>query len=211
MKHFTDEDWLEFARGSLSSSDRDAMETHLQHGCPDCARLRACWEKTVETAHRGRGYEAPLETIQAAEAAFEDWRKRFVLPARARRARPFFDSLLEPLPAGVRHGAEPPRRILHRWGQWRIDLRLESEPGDRLAITGQVLKPGWQPQEDARTGVLLLSHDRIVGETEANTFGEFQITCQRSPELTLFIEVPREVSIAVTLPAPGQPLAGRKR
>jgi hypothetical protein len=205
MRHFSDEDWLSFVRDSLPSPDREAMEEHLHSGCRPCARLRTCWAKIVETAHRDRGYQAPPEALRAAEDAFGDWRKRFVLPARARGARPFFDSLLEPLPAGVRDGAEPARRIQHRWGHWRVDLRLESEPGNRLAITGQVLKPGWQPEEDPRTGVLLMSRDRIVTEMEANSFGEFQFSCEFSPELTLFIELPSRVPIAVTLPAPGQP------
>jgi hypothetical protein len=207
-KHFTDEDWLNFVRGSLPDVEREPMEEHLRGGCSECARLRACWAKVLETAHRDRDYEAPSGALRAAEAAFEDWRKRVVLLARARRARLFFDSLLQPLPAGVRGGAEPPRRIQHRWGRWRVDLRLELEPGNRLAITGQLLKPGWEAQGDARTGVLLLSRDRIVSETEANSFGEFQFTCDRSPDLTVFFEVPRQAPLAVTLPDVGQSFAG---
>lgn len=210
MKHFTDEAWIDFVRDSLPSVDRNAMEQHLRSGCRECARLRTCWAEVVGTARRERGYEAPAKVLTAAQAAFDDWRKRFVLPAQARLARPIFDSLLEPLPAGVRHGAQPPRRILHRCGQWRVDLRLDAEPANRLAITGQVLKPGWQPQGDARTRVLLLSRDRIVSESEANSFGEFQFTCERSSELTILIDLPGQAPIAVTLPDPGQPLAGKK-
>ena len=149
--------------------------------------------------------------MRAGEAIFADWRLRFILPARARRARPIFDSLLEPLPVGVRAGAQAPRRIVHRWGRWTVDLRVDWEPGHRVSVTGQLLGPGSQPEEGSRPAVLLVSRHTPVAETGLNRFGEFQFLFHRAPELVIYITLPEQHVIAVELPDPDRPLLFKEK
>lgn len=211
MKHFSEEDWLDFVREVMPSSRQAALEKHLESQCPECMQLRHFWESVRNVARRESANEVPSHVVRAGEAVFAGWRLRFVLPTRAKRAFPIFDSLLEPLPVGVRSATQAPRRVLHRWGQWTVDLRIESEPGDRVSITGQVLKPGWQPKEEFKTRVLLASRHEPVAETDTNHFGEFQFTFHRAPDLTIYITVSGQHVIAIPLPEPDQPLQFKKR
>jgi hypothetical protein len=211
VKHLSDEDCLDFVRKVMPAPQRAAAERHLESECPECLRLCKFWENVCDVARRGLAGEVPPGLVRAGEVIFGDWRKRFILPAQARRARPIFDSMLEPLAAGVRGAAVPPRRVLHRWGKWIVDLRIESEPGDRLSVTGQMLNPGWRPEEGSNTVVILMSRDTIVAETRANEFGEFQFTSQQAPDLTMFIELPGQPPIAIALPDPNQPLSLKKK
>ena len=211
VKHFSEEDWLDFVREVMPSSRRAAMEEHLESKCPECVQVCQFWEHVRDIAQREPANEVPSTVLRAADAVFADWRLRFVLPARAKRAFPIFDSLLDPLPLGVRSAAQAPRRVLHRSGRWTVDLRIESEPGDRVSITGQVLKPGWQPKEEFKTRVLLASHHTSVAETDTNHFGEFQFAFHRAPHLTIYITVSGQHVIAIPLPEPDQPLQLKKR
>jgi len=211
VKHFNEEDWLDFVRGTMPESRRAAMEQHLGSECPECLRLRGFWENVRTVALRESAIEIPPEVVRAGKALFADWRLRFVVPGQARFARAIFDSLLEPLPAGFRSPAQPPRRVLYRRGQWTVDLRIEAQPVERVSVTGQLLKPGWQSKEGSKTGVLLVSQDKTLSETEMNQFGEFQLTFHRAPDLMIYIMVSGRHVIAIDLPDPDKPLQFRKR
>ena len=206
MKHYSDEDWLDFVRNVMPAARRAALEEHVQSGCSECTRLQKFWEDVCSVARSESAHEVPRHVIRGGETLFADWRLRFVLPYRARRARPIFDSLLEALPVGVRSSAKAPRRVLHRWGKWTIDMRIDAERGDRVALTGQVLKPGLQDEEAPHIGVLLLSGDQRIVESETNRFGEFQLRFHRVPDLMIYFTVSGQRVIAVALPDPDIPM-----
>jgi len=211
VKHFSDEDWLDFVRDAMPSARRAVVEEHLRSECPECLRLRRFWENVRDVALRQPGSEVPPEMIHAEEALFKNWRRRFVLAAQAKPARPIYDSLLVPLPAGVRATGQPSRQIVHRWYQWTVDLRIETEPGDRLSLVGQVLRPGWRPRMESQTGVLLMSREHVLQETGMNQFGEFEFEIQRAPDLRIRIELPKQHAITVALPPADQPLPLKRR
>jgi hypothetical protein len=212
LKHFSDEDWINYLREVMPPASRSSAEQHLQTGCPQCVRSKAFWQAINEIARRERENEVPEKVNEAAEALFLDWRRKFVLPNQARRARPIFDSLLEPIPAGVRAANRPPRRVVQRSNRWTIDLRIESEPGDRVWVAGQVIDADRRhPEEEFKAGILLMSRDILLDETAVNSFGEFQFTFQRVPELMIYIELQGRPAIAVALPEADQPLPVKRR
>jgi len=212
LKHLSDEDWINYLREVMPPASRSAAEQHLQTGCPQCERSSAFWQAVNEIAKRERENEVPGKVNEAAEALFIDWRRKFVLPNQARRARPIFDSLLEPIPAGVRAASPPPRRVVQRSNRWTIDLRIESEPGDRVWVAGQVIEADRRDHEDEfKADVLLMSRDVLLNETAVNSFGEFQFTFQRLPELMIYIELQGRPAIAVVLPEADQPLPVKRR
>src|SRR5260221_14227406 len=45
MKHFTTEEWIDFANAAVAGSKRHQMERHLEEGCPRCKKLMPLWEK----------------------------------------------------------------------------------------------------------------------------------------------------------------------
>jgi hypothetical protein len=212
VKHLSEEDGLDLARDAMPAPKRRLAEEHLQSECPGCVGCSTFWKRVSEIARRERENQVPATVLQAAEGLFADWRRRFLLPTAARRARPFFDSLLQPLPVGVRAGDVPPRRLIHRWRSWVIDLRMQPEPRNRLSIAGQVLEAGRQePKHDLIGGVVLMSRDVILRETETNRFGEFELNIEREPDLLLFLELHGKPAIGVALPDVDEPLVFKGR
>ena len=70
MNHFTDEQWVDYARGLSSPGlDRAAMDRHLREGCENCHNLFALWRTVVEVAAREFRYQVPEEVLRAAEGA----------------------------------------------------------------------------------------------------------------------------------------------
>jgi hypothetical protein len=210
VKHFSDEDWMDFIRGVMSPLRLKVLEDHLRSECPECSRLRRFWENVRDLAQRNLQNEAPSHLMDAEEAIFKSWR-RVVLAPQAKRAYPIYDSLLVPLPAGVRATASASRRVVHRWHDWTVDLRIDAEPSERLTLIGQIIRAGWLPEQESKSGVLLMSRENLLQETGMNQFGEFQFTVQRAPELTIVIELPRQQSIAIALPPADQPLMIRRK
>jgi hypothetical protein len=210
MKHFSDEEWLNFVRDVLPRPRRVAMDGHLRSKCPECLRSHGLWESVRDVALRQPATEVPPGVREAEETIFKTWR-RLALVAQARRAQPIYDSLLVPLPAGVRATGLTSRHVIHRWYQWSVDLRIDTEPSNRLSLVGQVLRPGWRPKNDSKTGIFLMSRDIVLQETGMNQFGEFQFAVQRVPDLTIVIELSQQHSIALTLPLDDQPLTLKRR
>jgi hypothetical protein len=187
-------------------------EEHIRSQCRDCVRCSSFWGTVADLARREHDNRVPEKLMLAAVDLFVDWRRRVLLPAKARRARPFFDSLLQPLPVGVRAGTSSPRRILHRWGSWIIDLRMESEPHNRLSISGQVLETGrTEPRLELLGGIVLMRRDVVLQHTEANRFGEFQLSLDREPDLALYVELHGAPAIGVALPDVDRPVVLKNR
>jgi hypothetical protein len=207
VKHLTDEDGVDFVREVMPGPEKCRAEEHLRTRCGECVRCSTFWETVVDLATRERANRVPEEVLLAAVDLFAGWRRRVFLPVRARRARPFFDSLLQPIPVGVRAGTPSPRRVLHRWGPWIVDLRMEAEPRNRLSISGQVLESGkTEPRLQLLGGIVLMRGDVIVQQTEANRFGEFQLSSEREPDLILYVELHGAPAIGVALPDVDRPV-----
>jgi len=206
VKHFSDEEWLDFVREVMPASRRTVLEEHLLSGCSTCVELRTFWESVRDVAHRHSRAEVPPGLIEDEKAIFTGWVRRFILPTRAKRTYPIFDSLLVPVPTGVRAIALSPRRVVQAWRHWIVDLRILSEPGDRMSLIGQLLRRGWRPENDFKADVLLMKGDTVIAETQMNNFGEFQFGLQRIEDLGIFIDMPRGQTIAVAVPNPDQPL-----
>jgi hypothetical protein len=91
-------------------------------------------------------------------------------------------------------------RLLHRHGQWLIDLRLDRDADERVFLVGQIFKSGQLPKTLRELTVLLLSGNRVVQQTAPNPFGEFQLNFRRDPGLRLHIGIPKRRSLEISLP-----------
>src|SRR5215471_3105968 len=112
VNHFADERWADYVRGLSPAHETAAIESHLNEGCETCNRSFRLWRAVTEHASREPGYDVEADVVRTMQAAFRDWRRQHVLPRRARMARLIFDSMLEPLPLGVRGDSRPPRRLV---------------------------------------------------------------------------------------------------
>ena len=122
-----------------------------------------------------------------------------------RKASLVFDSLREPLPAGVRAGVGPSaRRLLYKAGRYLVMLRLErAADSRRLSLVGQVLDEGHPKKPLHELGVSVFRGRMTVGRTLTNGFGEFQLQADPAKNLRLSFEVPETRAFTVSLPSLG--------
>jgi hypothetical protein len=206
--HFTNERWSDYVRGVLPAPEAAAIEQHLEKGCETCQQSYRLWRNVAETAKNEARSQVPERLVHIVQTAYTARQRLYLMPRRARMARLLFDSLLEPLPAGVRGRSSSPRRIVGRSGRWSIDLRLEPSAGKTMFLTGQIL--GEDPHHSLRAGlpILLMGTDTLLAETTANQFGEFQFQFDRANGLSIYADIPGQRPIALLLPDFDSPPAG---
>ena len=67
-----------------------------------------------------------------------------------------------------------------------------------------------EPRHESIRGVVLMSRDVLLRQTDANRFGEFQLSFEREPDLILYIELHGNDAIGVPLPDVNEPLVLKK-
>lgn len=199
--HLTATDATEFVRGVASPAVRRRIEEHLAAGCARCARSLAVIEKIAVTAREEARWEPPAGVLERAMDIFAILARR-VEPLRHRLvARLVFDSLRQPLPAGVRASNSVTRHVLYRTGDFFIDLRLDAEQGARrVSIVGQV-----SPREPSRrtaletVSVLLTDRRSVLTQAPVNKFGEFHFDYETHAQLRLRILFGEQTGLDVPL------------
>jgi hypothetical protein len=198
--HFTDERWADYARGVSSGEDAAAIEQHLRNECHACLQSFRFWRTLAEYTAGEARIDIPEPNLRASRVAYAEWWRLYSLPRRARMARLIFDSVLQPLAAGVRGAGISPRRILASLGSLSVDLRLESSSERRILLTGQVLRSGKAAATPLNSPIVLMSGSSLVTETSANEFGEFELQFDQANGLQLYIEVGGKRPIGINLP-----------
>ena len=206
--HFDDDAWQSFVRGILSASKKQAMQSHLDRGCAECQRSYESWRRFVETT-------SPEGSLATADSADSFAKTVFALMRRipfraglALLAEPVFDSFQDPAPVGIRGAADAPRQLVYEAGGYLIDLQLEQQTGGPGALTGQVVH-AWTEWATRGAGIVLLRDDSVVGQTVANSIGEFQLDCENWDNLKICLGLVDETFIEVKLPQAGpEPSAG---
>jgi len=158
-------------------------------------------KKIAVTAREEARWEPPAGVLERAMDIFAIPARR-VEPLRRRLvARLVFDSLRQPLPAGVRASNSVTRHVLYRTGDFFIDLRLDAEQGARrVSIVGQV-----SPREPSRraaletVSVLLTDRRSVLTQAPVNKFGEFHFDYEAHAQLRLRILFGKQTGLDVPL------------
>lgn len=200
-KHFEDDAWINLVRGILPAQAAEVMRKHLESRCAEC-------QQTYETSVR------IMELGSRQVAGVSDFPVRLVKAVSALRRRVLFrtgpallaervlDSFRDPLPGGIRGTVASPRELVYEAGGYMIDIRLEQSPGKPGALTGQILH-AWTEGATSGAGVVLLQGNGVVGQTAANSIGEFQLDFERPGDLRLCLGIPDGALIEVWLPEVG--------
>jgi|SRR5581483_4907962 len=202
--HYEDEAWIDFVRGLLPGDEAESMQAHLQTGCAQCREAHTTWSRVWDISRREQTYEAPQPAVRAAKAAFALRRRIPMLSRIAQAAQQVFDSFREPLPAGIRGGAAPPRYLVYRSEDLLVDLQIESRGARQYSLTGQVMDTATGTASAGAGIVLVEGEDQVVGQAIANSFGEFQLEFGKSRDLKLYLETVSATSLAMALPDPGE-------
>jgi hypothetical protein len=190
MKHFTTEEWIDFANEAVAKSKRQQMDRHLNEGCPRCEKAVSLWQKVRQTAKSAAEYQPPESAVRIAKDEFSGLRLEGK-PARGRGlVEVLFDSFLQPVMAGARSGGSRTgsglRQMLYRADPYQVDLQIEARAGsNRLVVTGQLLDLR-NPDAPGRDVPVIISNLRgQVVQTKTNEFGEFREEIQSSSDLEL--------------------------
>ncbi|MFZ0411312.1 MAG: hypothetical protein WAL51_07360 [Candidatus Acidiferrales bacterium] len=169
------------------------MQSHLENGCKECSKTLSVWRRVRDTARRERIYEPPESAVRSIKRTFAIRGPQKAGPASRTVASLLFDSLLNPLPVGVRSTASPARQMLFGLGEYRIDVRMEPlMDSDKVAVVGQVLSSSDPGNRIGEVPVRLMRGAKVVAECKSNAFGEFQLECNLGGAFQLRVKLPSE-------------------
>jgi hypothetical protein len=192
MRHFSMEQWIDFARNVVGPRERAEMESHLNDGCKRCSQALSIWQRVSEAGRRESAYVPPASVVGAIKGTFGIRAPRRVGRAARAIASLLFDSARTPLVAGVRSAATGERQLLYGVSKYRIDVRIEPQPNsERVALVGQVLStdPG---ESIGAVPVRLCRGQRLLIESMTSPFGEFDVECDLGKGLQLRVRLPQE-------------------
>jgi hypothetical protein len=211
MSHFEIGDWTDFARGCAADADRAAMQAHLAGGCRRCRATVDLLQRMI-VAVRGDGlHEPPADVVRCARAISALQRPRAASGWSV--ARLVYDSLRQPLPAGIRADTRAARHAVFEAGDIFIELRVEREQDQPLMrLVGQLSHRADPSRSLTASPVLLLARHDVVAHAVSNRFGEFQMDYPPARDLRLCIAFGsphQRVEVSLNQLAGEQP--GRKR
>jgi hypothetical protein len=199
MKHYTAEQWADFARGLVAGHSKSMMKKHLDSGCQRCAGEISLWQSVAQTAKRQEAIDPPAGVVRNAKALMG--LQKLHAPAKPTAAKLLFDSMLAPAAAGARSaGTSWPRQLLFGVGDHRIDLRMEPRiDAEKVAIVGQVLDSANPDKMFSKIPVSLHFGEKLLAYSETNGFGEFELECDLIGRLELRATLPHGQLISVSL------------
>lgn len=212
MKHFREEEWVDFVNRKVTEGKRTAMAQHLETGCRQCKQTAELWMRVQSAAKAESGYQPSAEDVRRAKAMFTA--AGLHRPARASRrlVELLFDSFLQPAAAGERSASSSARQMLYRADSYQIDLHIESVPEkNRLAVTGQLFDVT-HPQLAVRDfPVTIKSRLGKMVRMQTNQFGEFRGEIEDSGDLELSFPGRDEAPVVISLRNALGKVPGRKR
>lgn len=193
MRHFSMEQWIDFARNTVGPRERAEMESHLTDGCKQCSKALTLWQRVSEAGRREAGYVPPASIVGTVKGTFGIRGPRKVGRAARAIASLLFDSARTPLVAGVRSAATAERQLLYGVSKYRVDVRIEPQPNsEKVALVGQVLNSTDPSESIGAVPVRLCRGRRVLVESITSAFGEFDVECDLGKGLQLRVRLPKE-------------------
>lgn len=186
MKHYSNEEWIDFANGAVSPLQKQDMQNHLGSGCEKCSELAAVWMKVERAAAQEVHFQPPADIVRLAKAEFVNSGYEKKQKFLGVLAELIFDSAQNPALAGVRSIGAQSRQMLFHSNPFQIELKIESKVGEpRLSVTGQLMDVS-KPDSIGKGVSMTLSNRR--GQTIqmiTNDFGEFRAEIENRGDLEI--------------------------
>jgi len=200
MKHFTNEEWIDFANELVARGKGQKMKQHLAEGCQRCQEASSLWRKVRQTAKSAAECEPPEHAVRIAKAGFIGVRPEAKSAGVPGLVEVLFDSFLQPLVTGARSAGSETRQMLYRAGPYQVDLHIEAKPGtNKLVVTGQLLDMR-NPDVPGRDVPVTISNLRgHIVQTMTNEFGEFREEVRASGDLELKLPGENDQAIILSL------------
>ncbi len=196
MKHYGEAQWADFVRNLMSAKEKMAMQQHIDGGCQKCSDTLRIWQSIRSITDGEKAFSPPEDAVRVVKSQFAA-----IQPASSRGIRLVFDSMLQPLTAGMR-GSVAARQFLYETDEYYIDLRLEPRaPTDNACLIGQVLNRATADRNAPGLAVRLQEGTRLIAHTSTNEFGEFQVEFKAGDNLCILIS--RDEAPEIVLPLYG--------
>jgi len=200
MRHFSLENWADFANQNVSADERTSMERHLEMGCSQCTHVIAEWQSLKRFAVQESHNDAPADVVSFVKAAFKTLSPRRAPGIVTTLAQLVFDSFRQPALAGVRSGSPDSRCMLYRAGPVLIDLNLNlTQSSGHIALQGQVMDSETKAKGIEEIPVLLQSGQETIARTQTNEFGEFHLECDARKSLQISVGVNPQKNVLIVL------------
>lgn len=200
--HFDDITWLDFVRGLLTSDQAWLMQQHLTVGCEECKKAHAFWLKMQDFATRDASYEPSRADVLIASEADLTERAEPTLPCDLTAAMVTFDSFRSAMAAGFRSGLTQARYVIYEAEPWTISLRIKSELGNQMFLTGQITKAGMTPDQTPGMPLMLQGADSLLRSTFTSGSGEFHLQYRSASNIRLLVKISPEQTLEIRLPDP---------
>ena len=207
MEHYSLEKWADFARQVIGEQERAEMQSHLDNdGCRKCSKVLSLWQRVHVAARRELSYRPPESAVRSMKGTFAIQGPRKATLGTRSIAALLFDSAVSPLTAGVRSATTTSRQLLYGAGNYRIDVRIETQSeSQKIAVVGQVLNSANPDEIVGAVPVTLARGRQVLAEAVTSPFGEFDVECDQKGPFELRVMLPSEV---LTLPLIDPTLGG---
>jgi hypothetical protein len=199
MEHFPEQAWADFVRGISKSETTISMTSHLASGCTDCTAVLDVWKRVHAIASTESTYTPPEDRVRMMRVEFE-------ARNRARKPEPvtaklIFDTLAQPLTAGIRAAAATARQLVYEAEGLTVDVRLEAQPQSKTVLAvGQILDKRTPLIPSTEASVTLWTEKGLpLIEIRPNQFGEFHLEFEAQDNLRLSVTVLGRTPILIPL------------
>jgi hypothetical protein len=200
MKHYSNEEWGDFANGTVSPLQKQAMLEHLNSKCEKCNALASVWQKIQRAAAQEHLFQPPADIVHLVKSEFANsgyGKEPGLLGALAEL---IFDSAQKQALAGVRSVGAQSRQMLFHSNPFQIEVKIESKVGEpRLSVTGQLMDVS-KPDSIGKGVLMTLSNRRgQTIQTTTNDFGEFHAEIENRGDLEITFLAPDGKPIVVSV------------
>ena len=203
MRHYSIEQWIDFARNAMGEDEKVEMQSHLETGCKACSKELSIWQRLQQVARRESAYAPSEGAVRTVNATFVNQSAGRLRGAKSQLASLLFDSFRGPLMAGVRSAGSASQQLLYGVGDYRIDVRIEPQmDSEKVVLIGQVLNSADPDERLSTAPVTLLKGRKILAESVTSEFGEFQIECELQGSLRLVVLLHGRAEVSLPLVEP---------
>jgi hypothetical protein len=197
------EKWVDFARNVIRENEKVEMQSHLETGCAQCAKELSMWQRLQQVARRKPAYTPSEGAVHTVNASFINRSTGRSSHTKAQLASLLFDGFHSPLLAGVRSSGSASQQLLYGAGDYRIDVRIEPQmDSEKVILIGQVLNSADPDERLAAMPVSLLKGQKLLAESVASAFGEFQIECELQGGIRLVVALSDRKDVSLRLVEP---------
>ena len=167
-RHYSMEEWINFARKVVEPKISLEMQHHLDSGCAHGKPAAALWLHVAQGTKAEASFQPPLCALRSVKAAFASVKKEEEAPVLV------FDNFLQPA-FGMCSTSNDARQLLYHMGRYLLDLRIQATPeGRKIIVTGQLLNYDAPQHGSPEFSIQVSNRESMLVGIIPNEFGEFR-------------------------------------